>query len=295
MKNLVLGATGTVGSQVVRELLARRQSVRVLTRDPDKARSLGPNVETVKGDLLDPATLRTLYEGVDGAFLLNAVSQTEANEGLMALSAAMDSGLKRLVYMSVLHADRAPHLPHFGGKLGIEAAVKASGIAWTILRPSNFFQNDLWLRDAIMKYGAYPQPLGDVGVSRVDTRDIAELAAIALVQPGHEGKTYDVVGPRALTGAQVAEMWSGALGKPVAYAGNDLDAWEQQSLQYLPPWMVYDFKLMFRHFQQHGLRGSEADVATLTRALGHAPRAFEAFAAETAASWAGEGATAARG
>ena len=294
MKILVLGATGTVGSHVVRELQARQQTVRVLTRDPGKARPLGPHVETVKGDLLDPATLRTLYEGVDGAFLLNPVSQTEATEGLMAVSAAMNSGLKRLVYMSVQHADRAPHLPHFGGKLGIEAAVKASGLAWTILRPSNFFQNDLWLRDAILKYNVYPQPLGDVGVSRVDTRDIAELAAIALTQAGHEGKTYDVVGPRALTGAQVAGIWSTALGKPVAYAGNDLEAWEKQSLQYFPPWMVYDFKLMYRHFQQHGLRGSDADVATLTRALGRAPRRFEDFATETARSWAGEGATVTR-
>lgn len=293
MKILVLGATGTVGSHVVRELLARQQAVRVLTRDPDKARPLGPDVETIRGDLLDPATLRTLYSGVDGAFLLNAVSQTETSEGLMAVSAAMESELQRLVYMSVQHADRAPHLPHFGSKLGIEAAVKASGVAWTILRPSNFFQNDLWLRDALLQRRVYPQPLGDVGVSRVDTRDIAELAAIALTQAGHEARTYDVVGPRALTGAQVAEIWSAALGRTIAYAGHDLGAWEKQSLQYLPPWLVYDFKLMYRHFQQHGLRGTDADLATLTRVLGHAPRRFEDFAAETATSWAGEAAPAA--
>jgi uncharacterized protein YbjT (DUF2867 family) len=294
MKYLVLGATGTVGSNVVRELLARGQQVRVLTRDPAKTRALGPSVETVKGDLLDPATLRTLYDGVDGAFLLHPVSQTEAGEGLMAVSAAMGSGLERLVYMSVQHADRAPHLPHFGSKLGVEAAVRASGIAWTILRPSNFFQNDLWLRDAITQFGVYPQPLGSVGVSRVDVRDIAEMAAIALTRTGHEGMTYDVVGPRPLTGAQVAEIWSGALGRKVAYAGDDLEAWERQSLQYLPAWMVYDFKLMYRHFQQQGLLGTDADVMTITRVLGHAPRKLEDFAAETAATWAQEGAAAPR-
>src|SRR5881628_1213378 len=107
MKFLVLGGTGTVGSQVVRELLARKHQLRVLTRNPEKTRTLGGGVEAVKGDLLDPATLRTLYNGVDGAFLLNAVSQTEAHEGLMAVSAAMTAGLKRLVYISVHHVDRA--------------------------------------------------------------------------------------------------------------------------------------------------------------------------------------------
>ncbi|MBI5710697.1 MAG: NmrA family NAD(P)-binding protein [Candidatus Eisenbacteria bacterium] len=294
MRFLVLGATGTVGSNVVRELLARGQQVRVLTRDPARARALGPDVEFLKGDLLDPATLRGLYDGTDGAFVVNPVSQTEASEGLMAVSAAMDSGLKRLVYLSVQHADRAPHLPHFGSKLGVEAAVRAARLDWTILRPSNFFQNDHWFRDAILQYGVYPQPLGDVGVSRVDVRDIAELAAIALTQEGHAGKTYDVVGPRALTGAETAEVWSAALGRKVAYAGDDLEAWEKQSLQYLPAWMVYDFKLMYRHFQQNGLRGTPADTATLTRVLGHAPRRFEDFATETAKIWTREGAAAAQ-
>jgi uncharacterized protein YbjT (DUF2867 family) len=238
--------------------------------------------------------VRTIFKGVDGAFLLDGLSQTETSEGLMAVSAAMHSDLKRLVYLSVQHADRAPHLPHVGNKIAIEAAVQSSGLAWTILRPSNFFQNDLWLRDAIVGYGVYPQPLGDLGVSRVDTRDLADLAVLALTQSGHEGKTYDVVGPRALTGAQVAEVWSATLGKPIPYGGNDLAAWEGQALQHFPPWLAYDLRLMDDHFQRHGLGASEADVATLTRVLGHAPRRFEEFAADSAASWTGADAGARR-
>lgn len=293
MKFLVLGATGTVGSNVVRELLARRQQVRALSRNLEKARSLGANVEPVQGDLLDPNTLPRIYEGVDGAFVINPVSPTESCEGLMAVSGAMSGGVKRLVYLSVQHADRAPYLPHFGSKVGIEAAVKASGATWTILRPSNFFQNDYWLRDAILQHGVYPQPLGEVGVSRVDVRDIAELAAIALTQDGHAGKTYELVGPRPLTGPQTAEIWSAVLGKKVTYAGNDLEPWEKQALQIMPPVLVYDFKLMYRYFQEKGLRGSAEDVAALTRALGHPPRSYEEFAAETAKAWAQEGAVAA--
>lgn len=292
MKFLVLGATGTVGSNVARELLARDQQVRVLTRDPKKAQGLGPNVETIQGDITDPATLGRIYDGVDGAFILNPVSLSEASEGLFAVCAAKLAGVKRLVYMSVHRVDEAPHLPHFGGKIGVEAGVRASGAAWTILRPNNFYQNDTWFKDAMLQYGVYPQPLGSSGVSRVDVRDIAEAAAVALTQDGHAGKTYNLVGPRAVTAEETAAIWSQALGRPIRYAGDDLEAWEQQQLQWLPAWMVYDFKHMYAHFQEHGLKGTAEDIATLTKLLGHSPRAFEAFASETAAEWAGQGAPA---
>jgi len=78
--------------------------------------------------------------------------------------------------------------------------------------------------DAI-RAGVYPQPVGNIGINCVDVRDIAEAAAIALTQPGHSGKTYSVVGPRAWTGAGISEMLSRHLGKPVVYTGNDLKAW----------------------------------------------------------------------
>ena len=142
----------------------------------------------------------------------------------------------------------------------------------------------------ILQYGIYPQPLGSVGVSRVDVRDIAELAAIALTQDGHAGKSYEVVGPRAVTGPETAKIWGEALGRTIAYGGDDLEAWEKASLQYLPAWMVYDYKLMYAHFQKEGLRGTDEEVATMTRGLGHAPRSFEAYVAETAKAWQAEGA-----
>src|SRR6185295_7160135 len=142
------------------------------------------------------------------------------------------------------------------------------GIAWTILRPNSFLQNDLWFRDAMLGPGIYPQPLGDVGLSRVDVRDIAEAAAVALTASGHEGRTYDLVGPRPWTGAETAAVWSRALGRPVAYAGNDLDTWEIQLLKFRPAWMVFDIKLMYAYFQKNGWKGEEADVERVTRLIG---------------------------
>ncbi|MFD2512270.1 SDR family oxidoreductase [Pontibacter locisalis] len=285
MKVLVIGGTGTVGSQTVKELLQKNMEVHVLTRDPEKAKSLPEGAKAVIGNILDPETVKSIFKGMDGVFMLNPVSTEETTEGLFAINGARMAGVKRFVYMSVQDIEKAVHLPHFGSKLSIETALKDSGIPYTILRPNNFYQNDYWFKDAILQYGVYPQPLGNKGTSRVDVRDIAELAAIAMTSDEHEGKTYNLVGPEPLTGPGTAELWSKALGKKVSYGGDDLEAWEQQSLQYLPAWMVFDFKLMYDHFQRNGFYGTQEDVNRLTEVLGHAPRRFEDFAKETAEQW----------
>jgi uncharacterized protein YbjT (DUF2867 family) len=283
MNVLVLGGTGSVGSQVVRELLKRGADVSVLTRDVKKALAAG--VQPVAGDLLDPSTIRSAFAGRDAVFLLNAVSATECHEGLMAVNGARMAGVKKVVYLSVQDADKAPHLPHFGAKLPVEAALKASGIPFTILRPNNFFQNDVWFKDAMLGFGVYPQPFGDAGLSRVDVRDIAEVAALALTTDAAKNETVNLVGPDVLTATATAATWGGVLGRKIAYGGDDLDAWEKASLAYMPAFMVFDFRLMYAFFQERGLRGTPEDVARVTALLGHAPRSFDEFAAETARAW----------
>lgn len=285
MKVLVIGGTGTVGSQTVKELLAREVEVHVLTRSAEKAQDLPQGAHAVVGDILDPGTVRTIFNGMDGVFMLNPVSITETSEGLFAVNGARMAGVKRFVYMSVHDFEKAIYLPHFGSKLAIEAAIKTSGMAYTLLRPNNFFQNDYWFKDVMLQYSVYPQPLGSVGTSRVDVRDIAEAAAIALTTEGHNGKIYNLVGPEPQTGESTAAAWSKALGKTVVYGGNNMEAWEQQALQYLPPWMVFDFRLMYEYFQKNGLIATQEDIEQLTHLLGHEPRSFSEFTKETAGQW----------
>ena len=283
MKALVLGGTGTVGSQVSRELLARGAEISILTRDPKKPIPAG--AKAVAGDLLDPATIRSAFSGMDAVFLLTGLSSSECHEGLMAVNGARMAGVKKVVFLSIHRVDEAPHLPHFGAKLPIEAAVKASGIPFTILRPNNFFQNDYWYKDAMLGYDVYPQPFGDAGLSRVDVRDIAEAAAITLTTGAADGETINLVGPDVLTATATAATWGGVLGRKIAYGGNDLDAWEKQSLAFLPAFAVFDFRLMYAFFQDKGLKATADDLARLTALLGHPPRRFDEFAAETARSW----------
>ena len=284
---LVIGGTGTVGSQVTEGLLRSGVTVRVLTRSSDKTAALPAGVEGAVGDLTTAASLPPALQDVDAVFLITALSQTETHEGLAAVEAAKAARIRRFVYMSIHQLDSAPHIPHFASKIPIEYAIRASGIPYTLVQPNNFFQVDLWLRDALLQYGVYPQPIGQKGVSRVDVRDIADVVVAALTQPGHDGKAYAVAGPDVLTGNGVAEMWSRHLGRPIHYLGDDLDVWSQQAKSMLPEWLVVDLSIMYRHFQQHGLVATEAELAELRRVLGREPRRFEDFVAEVAPSWRG--------
>jgi uncharacterized protein YbjT (DUF2867 family) len=288
MRVLVTGGTGNIGSRVVHELLDLGVEVRVLTRDPERAKALPREAQAVRGDLMDPATIRSAFQDIDGLFLLNAVSVTESHEGLMAVIGASMAKIRRIAYLSVHRVDEAPHLPHFGSKVGIEAALRASGIPTTVLRPSSYFQTDLWVKDVILGYGVYPHPFGRVGVSRVDVRDIAKAAALALTSEEPGFRTLSLVGPEVLTGPQCAETWSRALGRPIAYAGDDLDAFEKQALQFLPPAIAFDIRMMYEHFRDHGLKGTPEEVERLTKFLGQPPRRYEPFVEETAKAWKAE-------
>jgi uncharacterized protein YbjT (DUF2867 family) len=148
-------------------------------------------------------------------------------------------------------------------------------------------QNDATLKDPLTKAGIYPMPLGPQGVSAVDVRDIAEAAAIALTSDGHEGKTYNLNGPDRVSGPKAATIWSGVLGRDVHYAGDDMDAFEQQMRQRAPSWSAFDIRMMFQGYLERGFMAGENDIEILTKLLGHAPRSYENFAAETAKAWLG--------
>jgi uncharacterized protein YbjT (DUF2867 family) len=284
MRHLVLGGTGTVGSLVVSGLLEKGEKVKVLTRSPDKAKSLPSGAEAVIGDLAAPETYGGIFRDYDTLFLLTANGPTDLLEGLAAVAEARRTRARRVVHLSIHDVEKGLDAPHFASKIAIEAALKDSGLDWTILRPNNFYQNDWWWKDAILQYGVYPQPLGSVGVSRVDTRDIGEAAVRALTEPGHSGKTYALAGPDALTGEESARIFSDAMGRKVAYAGDDLDAWAKTMSAYLPPWAVFDYKLMYAMFQQKGLKATPAQLEETRTIVGHAPRSFAAFAKEFAAA-----------
>ena len=248
MKILAVGGTGKIGSAVVKELARRDADVRVFVRKKDAASKMPENVELAEGDLLDPRTVEKALDGVEKLYLLNAVLPEELTQALIAYDLAKRRKIRQIVYHSVFRVEHFKDVPHFASKLAVEAAIREFDVPFTIIRPNYFFQNDESLRDPLAKAGLYPMPLGPLGVSAVDVRDIAEASAIALTSVGHEGKTYNLVGPDALTGPMAAQIWSELLKKEVRYGGHDMNAFEEQMRQRAPSWSAFDIKMMFQGF-----------------------------------------------
>jgi len=283
MKILVIGGTGKVGAEVVKELQKRKADVRLLVRKEGAPAPKG--VEVAIGDLLDPVSVRKALDGADKLYLLNAVTPDELTQGLIAYDLAKKLKLKHIVYHSVFRVEHFKDVPHFASKLAIENAMREFDVPFTIIRPNYFSQNDVTLKDALTKARVYPIPLGQMGISAVDIRDIAEATAIALTSDGHFGKTYNLNGPEVLSGPKMASIWSGLLGNEIRYSGHDLDAFEEQMRMRAPSWSAFDIRMMFQGYLERGFVAEPGDIETLTEILGHAPRRYEDFAKETALNW----------
>lgn len=288
MTILVTGATGTVGRHVVHQLAKRGADVRALVRDPAKA-GLPPGVAVVQGDLLDVDALRGAIPDASTLFLLNAVVPDEFTQALIALNVAREAGIKRVVYLSVIHSELYVNVPHFAGKFGVERMIEGMGFEATILRPAYFMSNERTIKDVVLQRGVYPMPIGGKGLAMVDARDLGEVAAIALIRREQAAgplplDRINVVGPQTLTGRDVAGIWSEVLGRPIAYGGDDTAGFERNLRRFMPGWMAYDMRLMAERFLTDGMVPEAGDVERLTTLLGRPLRAYRDLAAEIAAS-----------
>jgi uncharacterized protein YbjT (DUF2867 family) len=286
MTILVTGATGTIGRQVVEQLVQRGVNVRALVRDPAKA-DFPAGVDVVQGDLLDPGSVRTAFQGVSAFFLLNAVTPDEFTQALIALNVAREAGVERVVYLSVIHSDRFVNVPHFAGKFGVERMIRQMGFSATILRPAYFMNNELTIKDTVLAYGVYPMPIGSKGLAMVDPRDLGEIAAIELIHRANATmpmviERINVVGPDTLTGDDAAAIWSDILGRTIAYGGDDTAAFEQNLRHAMPGWMAYDMRLMAERFISDGMVPAAGDVARLTTMLGRPLRTYRDYVASIA-------------
>jgi uncharacterized protein YbjT (DUF2867 family) len=211
---LVTGATGTVGSEVVRRLLAAGERPRALVRDADKARErLGEQVEQVVGDLNRPETIGAALAGVDRLFLVTTQSSRQPEWERGVIEAATRVGVGRIVKLSVFRADERSPLQIARQHGQAERALEQSGVAFTIVRPVFLMQNLL----AMLRDGAIYTAAADGRVAMVDARDAAAVAATALTEDGHRGRTYTLTGPKALSFDEVANTLSRETGRPTRH------------------------------------------------------------------------------
>ncbi|WP_386340043.1 NmrA family NAD(P)-binding protein [Xanthomonas citri pv. citri] len=287
MSILVTGATGTVGSLVTQGLADAGAQVKALVRQHGK-RPFPAGVTEVVADLTDVASMRAALASVRTLFLLNAVTPDEVTQALIALNLAKEAGVERIVYLSVIHADTYTNVPHFTGKHTVERMIESLEIPATILRPAYFMQNEGMVQQTITDYDVYPMPIGAQGIAMIDARDIADIAVVELLRRDRaDGPlprvTLELVGPRALTGTDVAKVWSAALGREIAYAGDDVAAFEAQLAKYGPSWLAYDMRLMMSGIQRFGMHAAEGTVAKLQAILGRPLRTYEDFVREATA------------
>ena len=240
----------------------------------------------VKGDLLDPASMRAALNGTETMFLLNAVSPSELTQALIALDLAKEAGVKHVVYVSQIKLDW-PDCPHAVAKAGAEALIRAHGIPATILRPAYFFQNDRALKEPILA-GTYPIPIGSVGADMIDVRDVAAVAAAAILDEDAFGSesVVELAGPDTITGEGAARVWSEVTGRPVSYAGDEIGiSFEDRTAQQMPGWQAHDLVAMFRGCQREGMRGKPGAVGRLINVLGRPLHSYRAFAEQTFREW----------
>ncbi|MHC3474246.1 NAD(P)H-binding protein [Streptomyces sp. 7R007] len=211
---LVTGATGTIGSDVVRQLAARGEKVRALTRDPDRAQ-VPSGVETAYGHHRDRASVEAAMAGAEAAFLVGVFGPDDAGHDRALVEAARAAGVRRIVKLSAIGTGD-PRLGEFGTwHLPGEEAARASGLEWTVLRPSAFASNTLSWAAAVREGVPAPNMMGGGRQGVVDPRDVAEIAVAALLDPRHAGHTYTLTGPETLSAAEQAGILGAVLGRPV--------------------------------------------------------------------------------
>src|SRR5712692_3802751 len=211
---VVTGATGHIGSELVRLLSGKGLSVRAVTRDPHRAQLL-PGVEWVEGDLRDAPSLAGLFRGADRMFLLTSNSEDMRTLQVNAIQAARVAGVAHVVKGSALGASDHSKSPIGKAHYEVESALQESGMAWTILRPHVFMQNFHVMAPTIAREGKIRAASGEGKIPFIDARDIAAVAAITLTSAGHEGKKYVLTGPEALSYVEVARIIGDAIGRPV--------------------------------------------------------------------------------
>ncbi|WP_040823430.1 NAD(P)H-binding protein [Nocardia jiangxiensis] len=214
---LVTGATGTVGRAVVDHLLASGVPVRALTRRPETA-ALPEGVDVVRGDPADPNSVDGVMAGVDRVFLLTTGPDLAAHDATLARAAA-DAGVSHVVKLSSGRTgDPAADDPIPTWHRAGEQAVRASGVAWTMLRPLGFMSNALHWAGTVRTQDTVRAPFGQGRIAVIDPEDIAAVATVVLTESGHDGRIRTLSGPEPLSPADQTAILAEVLDRPLRYA-----------------------------------------------------------------------------
>jgi uncharacterized protein YbjT (DUF2867 family) len=266
---LVVGGRSKIGSALLDHLGRQGAPVRALVRSSEPSPAFPPPIETVAGDLADPASLEAAMQGVEQVFLLCGPRPDEVALNRNAIDAARASGVRLVVRSSILAADPASPATFVRNHGHSDAYLVQSGLPHVIVRPNYFAQN---VPESVIPTidgdGRFYANLGDARISMVDTDDVGAVAAAALTNPGHDGKTYDVTGPEALSYDNVATKLSSKLGRRIEYVDvPDATARSALADAGLGDWLADSLVSLFAQYRQSGTDGYAAQVSDTVQQL----------------------------
>ncbi|MGA9292279.1 MAG: SDR family oxidoreductase [Ignavibacteriaceae bacterium] len=284
LKVLITGATGNTGSLLVPALLKAGVDVRVLVRNEAKAKPLKElGAEVVTGDLDEPATILPAVKNVDKIYLLTWNGETQLEQAKNVINAARYEGASHIIRHSMWGPDNSRIIKQ-GDE--IEEIIKSSGLPWTLLKPTFYMQNTMMAAQTISSDGVIYWDMKDGRLAMNDIRDIADAAFAVITGEGHEGRSYILTGPEAISFNDAANTFSKVLDKEVKYVNVPHEASLQSMTGMgMPEWIAKGYVELMEGFSENFADSATNNVEILT---GHPARSFEQFANDFAHVFGGE-------
>jgi uncharacterized protein YbjT (DUF2867 family) len=279
---LVTGATGNIGSEVVKQLLgtAPAVSIKAAVHSSQNVKKVkdGDRVKVIPIDYNESDTLREALKDVDKLFLLTPDVSNAPDLASNAVTEAKKAGIRHIVKQSVMGADLEADVGTMRLHRQVEEIIEQSGIPFTFLRPNEFMQNFINFHSPSIKgNNAFYIPLEDAKVSLVDVRDIASIAVQSLIdEDKHKNKTYLITGPEALSYHQVAEILSNTTGRKINYVNiSDEEARAAMKEIGMNDWLINTVSELSEYFR----KGKASEISpAVEEVTGNKPISFSQFA-----------------
>jgi uncharacterized protein YbjT (DUF2867 family) len=269
---LIVGATGNIGTELVKQFADSGKRVKALVRNESKAAAIRHLAEPVFGDLMAPATLASAFKNVERVFVLAPpIAEAEETMERNAFNAAVEAGAKRIVYLSsygvAFGDDRYPHTVHAAN----EKVPASLNVDWTVLRPARFMSYLPFVWNSILRRGLLLEQAGDGAMTTIDPVDVAAVGLLALTTGGHEGQTYELTSEDSFSTRQLGERLSKVLNKRLTVFDGSTEELRAELIENGAPGA---YASIMSHYFESVADGRWKVTDTVGQVLGRKPRSY---------------------